>query len=192
MSIDLSGYTAVQVANFVRLNIPGYAVLRFSDFDRAFTVASESYTNIGSLLSIGDTFNEIRVLDKRITVGISGIPTGNIGDFLANNPRTGRIEIRQVFFDPATQQQLAITGNPALKFRGLVDNFSMTEDWNNETRTTNFTIQLNCISEISYLRTTIAGRRTNNRDQQRLFPGDLSMSRVFTITKTQFQFGKPQ
>lgn len=192
MSIDLSGFQAVQIANFVRLDIAGYQVLRFSDFNQPFVIDGETYSNIGSLLSIGESSNEVRVLDKRITVGISGIPAGSVTEFLANNPRSSRIIIRQVFFDPVTQQQLSIAGNPAIKFSGLVDNFSTVEEWNNDTRTTDFTILLNCVSEISYLRTTIAGRRTNDRDQKRLFPSDQSMSRVFTISKTQFQFGKPE
>jgi hypothetical protein len=192
MSINLSNFQAIQVANFVRLAVPNRPVVRFSDFNQPATVAGELYTDIGSLLSIGDTASELRVLDRTITVGVSGIPAGNIAEFLDNNPRTGLIDIRQVFYDPVTQQPLNITGNPALRFRGQVDNFSMTEDWNNETRTTSFTILFNCTSQISYLRSTIAGRRTNDRDQQRVAPGDLSMSRVFTITKTQFQFGKPQ
>jgi hypothetical protein len=192
MSIDLSGFTAIQVANFVRLDIPGYTVVRVSDFNKPLTVAGENYTDIGRLLNIGETFNEVRVLDKRITVSISGIPAGSVSEFLNNNPRTSRVDIRQVYFDPTTETPLGIAGNPAIKFRGLVDNFSMTEEWNNETRSTQFTILLNCISEISYLRTTVAGRRTNDRDQKRLFSSDQSMSRVFTITKTQFQFGKPE
>lgn len=191
MSINLAGFRAIQVANFVKLSVPGRPVVRFSDFNQTVTVAGEVYTDIGSLLSIGDTASELRVLDRRITVGVSGIPAGNIAEFLDNNPRTGSIDIRQVFFDPVTQQPLAIAGNPALRFRGLIDNFSMTEEWDLETRISSFNILFNCISQISYLRNTVAGRRTNDRDQQRVAPGDLSMSRVFTISRTRFQFGKP-
>lgn len=190
MSIDLSPYRAIQVANFVRLDIPNYAVLRFSDFGETYTIAGETYSNIGSLLSVGDTYSEIRALDRSITVGLSGIPTGSVPAILNNNPRGGTIDIRQAFFDPTDQTLLDIPGNPALQFRGLVDNYAMTEEWDSEARTSTFTIVLNCTSLIATLQSKITGRRTNDKDQQRLYPGDISMSRVFAITRTNFQFGK--
>ena len=89
MTINLAPYRAIQVANFVRLVIPNYATLRFSDYDKSYTIDGENYTNLGQLLSVGDTYSEIRALDKSITVGISGIPSGTVPAILANNPRGG-------------------------------------------------------------------------------------------------------
>lgn len=191
MALDLSTYRAVQTANYVKLVIPGYQTLRFSDDTKTRTIAGESYTNIGQLLFISESRSEIRALEREVSLGISGIPAGSIAEFLNNNPKGGTIEIRQAFFNPVNDTLLAITGNPLIKFKGLVSNFSMEEEWDTTSKTSSFTIVLQCTSLIVNLFNRVTGRRTNDSDQQALFPGDLSMSRVSTITRAQFQFGKP-
>lgn len=191
MALDLSSYRAVKSNNFVKLVIEDYDTLLFSDANTVLTIAGDEYTNIGQLLYISDSRSEIRALAQEITVGISGIPAGSIAEFLDNNPKGSTIEIRQAFFDPTTGALLAIEGNPLFKFKGLVSNFSMSEEWDNNSRTSSFTIVLQCSSLVTTILEKVAGRRTNDSDQQILYPGDLSMSRVVTITKAQFQFGKP-
>jgi hypothetical protein len=173
------------------LVIPDYQTLLFSDANTTLTIAGDTYTNIGQLLYIGESGSEIRALEQEITVGISGIPAGSIAEFLNNNPKGGSIEIRQAFFNPATGALLDIAGNPLFKFKGLVSNFSMNEEWDTTSRTSSFTIVLQCTSLITTILEKVSGRRTNDSDQQTLFPGDLSMSRVVTVTRAQFQFGKP-
>ena len=191
MALDLSGYRAVQTANFVKLVIPDYATLLLSDDKQTRTIAGDTYTNIGQLLYISESKSEIRVLEQEISVGISGIPAGSVAEILDNNPKGATIEIRQAFFDPTTGVLFNIAGNPLTKFRGLVSNYNMNEEWDTATRTASFTIVLQCTSLINNILEKINGRRTNDADQQQLYPGDLSMSRVSTITNAQFQFGKP-
>lgn len=191
MALNLSSYRAVESSNFVKLVIPDYQTLLFSDANRTLTIAGDTYTNIGQLLYIGDSKSEIRALEQETTVGISGIPAGSVAEILNNNPKGSAIEIRQAFFDPTSQALLNIEGNPLIKFKGLVNNFSMSEEWDNSTRTASFTIVMQCTSQITTVLEKITGRRTNDADQQALYPGDLSFSRVSTITRAQFQFGKP-
>jgi hypothetical protein len=142
-------------------------------------------------LYISESRSEIRALSQAITVGISGIPAGSVAEILDNNPKGSVIEIRQAFYDPTTGVLLPIAGNPLIKFKGLVSNYSMTEEWDNSTKTASFSIVLECTSLITNILEKVTGRRTNDADQQALYPGDLSMSRVSTITRAQFQFGKP-
>lgn len=191
MALNLSSYRAVETAYFVKLVVPNYQTLLFSNDNQVRTIAGNTYTNIGQLLYIGETHSEIRALQQEVSVGISGIPAGSIAQFLDHNPKGGTIEIRQAFFNPTTSALLAITGNPLLKFKGLVTNYSMEEQWDNPTKTQTFTIILQCSSLITAILDKVNGRRTNDSDQQALYPGDLSMSRVSTVTKAQFQFGKP-
>jgi hypothetical protein len=191
MALNLSTYRAVKTNNFVKLVIPNYQTLLFSDANTTLTIAGDTYTNIGQLLYIGESGSEIRALEQETTVGISGIPPGSVAEILNNNPKGGSIEIRQAFFDPATGVLLPISGNPLFKFKGLVTNYNMSEEWDNTSRTSSFTIVMQCTSLITTILEKVAGRRTNDADQQSLYPGDLSMSRVSTITRAQFQFGKP-
>lgn len=191
MTLNLSSYRAVKSNNFVKLTIPDYETLLFSDANTPLTIAGDAYTNIGQLLYISDSRSEIRALEQEITVGISGIPPGSVAEFLDNNPKGGSIEIRQAFFNPSSGVLLPIAGNPLFKFKGLVSNFSMSEEWDNASKTSSFTIVLQCTSLITTILEKVSGRRTNDSDQQTLYPGDLSMSRVVTVTRAQFQFGKP-
>lgn len=191
MTIDLRTYRAIQIANFVRLVIPGYATLRFSDYNQALTINGENYTNLGSLLNISEVYSELRAVEQEVTVSISGIPAGSVSEILANDPRGSEIQIRAGYFNPQTNTLLPLATNPVLKFRGLVTSLGMIEDWDSSSRLTSFTINLICNSLISLLVRRVAGRRTNTVDQQEISPGDLSMSRVSTITRAQFQFGKP-
>ena len=191
MAIDLSGYRAIQQASYVKLTIPGYATLLFSNDTQSRTIAGDTYTNIGQLLTISDFTTELRALEQEVSIGISGIPAGSIAQFLDHNPKGSTIEIRQALFDPATNTILNIAGNPMLKFKGIIMNFNTDENWDNATKTQTFTIVLLASSLMSTINKRITGRRTNDTDQQKLYPGDEAMSRVTTITKAQFQFGKP-
>lgn len=191
MAIDLSSYRAVQTANYIKLVVPGYATLKFSDDTQTRTIDGDSYTNIGQLLFVSESRSEIRALEQDLSIGISGIPAGSVEEFLDHNPKGSTIEVRQALFDPATNALLSITGNPLIRFKGIVNNFSMEETWDNAGKISTFNILLQCNSIVSLIKNKINGRRTNDADQQALYPGDLSMSRVAAITRAQFQFGKP-
>jgi hypothetical protein len=191
MALDLSSYRAVQTANFVKLVIEDYATILVSNAQVSQTIAGDTYTNIGQLLYISDSRSEIRALEQSVTVGISGIPAGSVAQILDNNPKGSAITIRQAFYDATTGTILSIAGNPLIKFRGIVTNYNMTEEWDNASKTASFSIVLECTSLITNILEKVSGRRTNDADQQTLYPDDLSMSRVSTITRAQFQFGKP-
>ena len=191
MALDLSSYRAVQTANFVKLVIEDYDTILVSNAQSSQTIAGDVYTNIGQLLYISDSRSEIRALEQSVTVGISGIPAGSVAEILDNNPKGSAITIRQAFYNPTTGAILSIVGNPLIKFKGVVTNYNMSEEWDNASKTASFTIVLECTSLITNILEKVSGRRTNDADQQTLYPDDLSMSRVSTITRAQFQFGKP-
>lgn len=191
MSVDLSAYRAIWPVLFVRLDIPNYAVLRFSDFNQSYTIGGEVYSNIGQLLSVTPSASEIRITENEMTVVISGIPAGSVSEILNNNPKGSEIIVRRGFFNPANATLLPVAGNPAIKFKGLVSNYGMNEEWDNTAKTSTFTISLICQSVVNILKNKVAGRRTNPYDQDLLYPGDKSMNRVPTISNSNFQFGAP-
>ncbi len=190
MSVNLSGYRSIQSALFVKIDIQGYDVLKFTDLGRSYTL-DDVYTNIGSLLSVTGTSSEIKATESELLVSISGIPTNAIAEILFNNPKGSSILVTRAFFQPQTGQLLSIAGNPAVKYEGFVVNYSMSEEWNFELQTSSNTITFNCTSVVSLLSKKTSGRRTNPYDQQRFYPGDVSMGRVPTISNSNFQFGAP-
>jgi hypothetical protein len=129
MSVNLSAYRAIQPVLFVQLDIPGYQILRFSDFTQPYTLNGVAYTNIGQLLSVSDSSSELRVTETEISVSLSGIPPGSVAEILNNNPKGSEITIQRGFFTPGTTNLLPVAGNPAIKFKGLVSNYAMDEEW---------------------------------------------------------------
>lgn len=189
MAIDLSSYNAIQTNLFVRLDIPGYQVLKFSDLAYSYTVNSESYTSLGQLLSITDSTSELRATEQEVSVGISGIPSQNITDILGHRVKGSDIKIYRGFFNPDSGQLLSITGNPALKFQGIVSNFDINDELDMGSQTGTITLTLTCTSIVSLLVNKTTGRRTNPLDMKQFYPTDVSMDRVPALANSNFNFG---
>ena len=164
MPLDLSSYSAIQTNLFVKVDIPDYDVLTFSDYHKSYSLSGTNYTGLGQLLVVTNTTSNLRATSQELSVTISGIPEANIPDILDNKVKGSRIEVYRAFFDTVTGEILSITGNPAGKFRGVVSNFDITDDL----------------------------RRTNPADEKLFFPSDLSMDRVPSLAKSNFNFGAPK
>ena len=189
MTIDLSAYRSVETALFCRVDVPDYAVLRFSNYNIPVSINSESYTNLGTLLGVTDSSSDIRASTGTLTVTISGIPDTSIAEVLAQRFKGSEIQIWRVFFDATTRQPLNITGNPAGRFSGIITNFSLEEDWSPGTTTTSNRIAFTCSSKIDILNTKVSGRRTNTNDMKAWYPSDVSMDRVMALSRSNYNFG---
>ena len=189
MSIDLTGYSNLQANNFVKIVVPDYAILTFSDYHKNYTVDGTNYTGLGSLMSIGQNRDEIRATSADTTVTVAGIPTTVVSDIL-NYPLNGcAMQVWRVFFNPETGAMLSITGNPLQKFKGYVDNFAITEEPGSYTEAGTVVLTFTARSQMDLLARKRAGRATNPTDEKRFFPNDLSMDRVPTLANSKFNFG---
>lgn len=187
MAIDLSSYRSIQTNLFVKLVIPGYSTLTFSDYHKNYTISGTDYTGLGQLLSVGNTEDSLRAAPSDITVAISGIPSQNVTDILDNKIKGSACEIYRGFFNVDTGALLSIAGNPAGKFQGVVSNYDITDDLAMGDDTGTVTLSLTVTSVVELLQNKITGRRTNPQD----FPnGD--MARVLPLQKSNFNFGAPQ
>ena len=189
MSIDLSTYATIQTAMFCRIDVPDYAVLRFSNYNRPVTINSESYTNLGTLLGVTDSSSDIRAVAGTVTVSIAGIPDSSIAEVMTQQFKGSRIQIWRVFFDAASGQVLNITGNPAGRFQGVITNWSLEEDWTQGSTSTTNRIAFTCSSRVNLLNTKTSGRCTNSQDQKAWYPTDVSMDRVAQLANTNYNFG---
>ena len=187
--LDLSSYTSIQTNLFVRLDIPGYQVLKFSDFSVPYTIESESYTALGQLLSISDSSSELRATPQEVTVAIAGIPNANVTDIINNPVKGSNIKIYRAFFNPSTGQLLSLAGNPAQKFQGIVSNYDITDELDMGSLTGTITVTLTCTNVVELLNNKVAGRRTNTVDQKTYYPSDISMDRVYALVNSNFNFG---
>jgi hypothetical protein len=189
--MDLSSYTSLQTNLFVRLDIPSYSVLRFSDYHKDYDINSETYDGVGSLLALTSTKKEITSTNQEITVAISGIPSANLTAATQANIKGSSVKIYRGIFDKNTGDLLSITGNPELKFSGIINSVTYAEDYDVQNKSSSFSIIFICTSSLSVLKRTKSGRRTNPIDQERLYTGDTSMKRVPEIKNSNFNFGAP-
>lgn len=186
MAIDLSSYRSIQTNLFVKLIIPGYDTLTFSDYHKDYTISGTIYSGLGQLLSVSNTNDDLRAAPSELSLSISGIPSGNISDILDNKVKGSQCQVYRAFFDPTTGNLLSISGNPAGKFQGIVSNYDISDDLDMGSSTGSFTLTLTVTSVVELLQNKINGRRTNPAD----FPnGD--MDRVLPLQKSNFNFGAP-
>lgn len=186
MAIQLS-QTSVQTNLFVRLDIPGYEVLRFSDHHRIIDIDGESYNGLGQLMSLTDTVDQLRATASEVSLTISGIGSEHVPEIATLAIKGSKCTIFRGFFDAETGVLLPIDGNPAGKFSGVVSNFELLDDLEMGADTSTFTLLLTVTSIIEILRNKINSRRTSPAD----FPNGL-MDRVPALAKTNFNFGAPQ
>lgn len=191
MTINLSAYRNIQTNLFVKLDIPGYQILTFSDLHKSISFGGTSYTGLGQLLAITNTTSNLRASPEDVSITISGIPTTNIADILNNKIKGSSIKIYRGFFNPSTGELLNIAGNPAGKFQGVVSNFDITDDLEMGSDTGTISLTLTCTSVVELLNNKITGRRTNPIDQNIFYPNDTAMDRVPSLAKSNFNFGAP-
>ena len=187
--IDLSLYSAVDTALCARIDVPGYAVLRFNDSSRSVVISGETYPGLGNLLSITDSSMNLRVSPGNLSITISGIPSTSIAEIVNNRIRGSAVTIWRVFRNATTGEVLNINGNPMGRFTGIVSNYSLEETWDNDSLSATNTILLDCASTIEVLNNKVSGRRTNSQDQKSWYPSDVSMDRVANLANSNFNFG---
>jgi len=197
MSVDLSGYqTAVGVCQCVKLDIPGYSVLRLSTYHKAINIVEPDgvtyqYEPAGILLSISEGVSELRASSVETSVALSGIPIEYAQGVQAVRIRGSRIDIYRVFTDPVTDTVLSIAGNPVFMFRGVVTNYGFSESFNEFSSDASLSVNLSCSSLVDMLNTKITGRRTNGESMREFYDSDTSFDRVVDLIGRPFDFGAP-
>lgn len=202
MPINLSTYDSIETGLFVRIEVDYYktspsatptsTVLRFSDYKGTVTINGESYVGLGRLLSITGSSSELKPTSGSVTVTVSGIPNTSIAEIVNSRMKGCPVEIYRVVFDPVTGTQLAISGNPAGRFFGIVSNYTLEEDYDLDNRVATNTISMICTSNIDFLQNKIAGRKTNPESMKKFYPTDISFDRVPSLVGANFNFGAKQ
>ena len=178
---------------FIDLTVNG-TVYRISNAYAPLTWQGNTYTQLGNFLGISEIQDDLKATNNQISVSLSGIPpddgSPNYMNIVLNSAVKGsRIQIYRAFFD--VNSGYFNPNQVYQRFNGYVSNYSLNENWDQDNKLTTNSIALQCSSVNGIIEKQYSGRRTNDTDQQKLYPGDEAMSRVTTITKAQFQFGKP-
>jgi hypothetical protein len=177
---------------FVKLDIPDYDILTFSDYHKSYTLNGTTYQGLGQLLSISDTASSLRATGQELTISISGVPDGNIADVLTTPIKGSSLTILRAFFDSTTGALLSIAGNPVGKFNGVISNYTIADDLGEGDRTGSLTITFVATNVVDLLNNKVTGRRTNPLDEKEFYPTDQSFDRVPSLAQSNFNFGAPQ
>lgn len=140
---------------------------------------SINYIALGNLLSFSDLEESTEIRAGSFNVVLSGVNQANIAVALTENFIERRIVIRRGLLDVND----AIVVDPVILHDGRIDGWNLNEDVTNGTST----IKWNAASHwIDFER--VAGRRTNNEDQQVWFPGDKFFE--FAAQNDEIRWGK--
>jgi|TARA_R110000868_G_scaffold223203_2_gene475044 hypothetical protein len=182
---------SIRHAEFVKLSVgePVSAEYLFCNAASPITVGTDTFNNLGSLLSVGDVQRDVKATSDDMTIQLTGIDPTNIALILSSDIKGSLIEVWRGFLD--TNNQIITT--PTLQFfkryQGIINNVSIAENWDTEKRIRVATCNVSCSSMRRILENRIAGIRTNKNNWQFIYPTDESMNRPDEIANTYFDFG---
>jgi hypothetical protein len=189
--VPLTPFLAIESHLFVRID-DNVSVLRFSDYRQNFSINGENYLAVGNFLGVTASSSDLRATGNSMTITLSGVPNSSISDVLNRKIKGAAVRVYRVAFNVTTGQALDIEGNPMGRFRGFVNNYTISEDYDVQNRSTTSTISFICASAVDVLSNKVSGRLTNPDSMRRFFPSDASMDRVPALQNTVFDFGVPK
>jgi len=156
---------------------------------KPFTYNTNTYTELGSFLSISEFPEDIRTTNGDISLTLSGIPSEqNYLSLILTEPiKGGNVTVYRGFYDLTTHE--LDTSEVYQRFKGVITNFAIQEDFTAGVELTN-SVTVTCASINTLLQNRISGQRTNPDDRARLFPNDQVFARVPELYNISFDFGK--
>lgn len=180
---------AISHAVFIDLTLDGTTYYLSSAY-KPITHGGNTYTELGALLQVSSITEDLKTTNGDITVSLSGIPSdANYMNIVLNTPiKGGEIVINRGFFN--TNTMAFISGAMYERYRGIITNYSITEEASYLTGELAQTISITCASLNTLLESKVTGQRTNGTDRKRFYPGDISFDRVKALQNTNFDFGR--
>jgi hypothetical protein len=200
---QLSEYSQIRSHLLVKVNVEFYKttpaaefeskVLTFSDLNRNSTIEFEgdTYMGLGKLMGITAANSELQPSSSELSITLSGIAPNSIFEIVNSKIKGCPVWIYRAVFDPATNTLIQLPANPFERFRGFVNNYTLTEDYDVVSRRASNTLTLICKSNLDVMQNKITGRLTNPSSWKRYSPTDLCMDRVPALQDTSFNFGAP-
>ena len=175
-SLNLTGYSAIKQAAFVRMVIPNYGIIRFSSHDVPFNIVetdniSYTYLPMGILLGISEFNNELSPSGSDVTISLSAIDQSFVASMMDYKLKGSAVTIRRAFFNATTGVALNTPGNPSVRFKGVIANYSFNDEFNQFSNTATTTVSVSCSSIVKVLEQKIVGQRTNDYERKYNFPG---------------------
>lgn len=146
------------------------------------TIASESYSGVGSFLGVSSIEESEEFKATGLELTLSGIPTSLIGTMLTDNYQGSLVTVFFGFIDEASTG-ISIIADPFIVYKGLVDTLELSEN------AQNVTAKLKVESRLIAMEETKA-RRYTNEDQQITHSSDTSLRFVAGLQDKEIAWGK--
>ena len=186
---------SIRHAEFVKLSIGPLgsptAVYTYCNAGGPVVVNGTTFSNLGSLLTVGDVQRDIKATSDDMTIALTGLNPSNVSIILSATIKGSIVEVWRGFLDSNNQIITTPTTQFFKRYQGIINNVSITEDYNTQMRTRIATCSISCSSMRRILENRISGIKTNQKSWQEFYPGDTSMNRVAEIQSTYFDFGAP-
>lgn len=170
-------------------------VYYLSDAYKTYTVDTNDYTELGAFLQISAVDDNLRTTNGDIQISLAGIPSSSTGTevnylnlILTEPVKGGNVTIRRAFMDTGTDQ--LDTGNVYTRFKGVITNFTINEQFNFLTKQNDYGVTVQVASINTLLETRISGQKTDPTSRKSFFPNDDSFDRIPDLFNTSFDFGK--
>ena len=180
--------SSIRYAEFIRLTMPSN-VYTFCNASAPITVNGMTFTNLGSLLQISDIKRDIKANSSDLNISLTGVDGTNVSIILSSEIKGSQIEVWRGFLDSNNQIIQTPTQQFFKRYQGIVSNYSITEDWNEQMRSRVATVGISCASFRTILENRVGGGRTTPKIWQAFYPNDNSMNRVPAIAGSYFDFG---
>ena len=178
----------IKHALFIDLTLGGTTYYISSAY-KPITYNSNTYTELGAFLQLGEIQEDIKTTNGDIAIGLAGIPSDNdYINLMLNTPiKGGEVTVYRGFFNDDLSLDSA---NVFQRFKGVITNFAIEEDVDVLEGVRTNSISVACSSIVTILENKTSGQRTSPIDRNRLFPGDQTFKRVPDLQFVQFDFGR--
>lgn len=193
-TINAVNSPSIRHAEFVRMVVGqtgSTTTYTFCNAAAPVTVSGITFTNLGALLGVGDVQRDIKATSDDMTISLTGIDPTWVSVILGTYIKGSTVEVWRGFLDSNNQIITTPTTQFFKRYQGIINNVSITENFDSQMRTRVATCSVSCSSMRRILENRMSGVKTNQQSWQFFYTADTSMNRVATIANTYFDFGKP-
>lgn len=193
-TINAVNSSSIRHAEFVRMVVGqtgSTTTYTFCNAAAPVTVSGITFTNLGALLGVGDVQRDIKATSDDMTISLTGIDPTWVSVILGTYIKGSTVEVWRGFLDSNNQIITTPTTQFFKRYQGIINNVSITENFDSQMRTRVATCSVSCSSMRRILENRMSGVKTNQQSWQFFYTADTSMNRVATIANTYFDFGKP-
>jgi hypothetical protein len=144
------------------------------------THEGQTYTALGSLLSVSGVTTQVSTSQTEVTISVGGItPDADFQEIVRNNPiRGGEVIVRRLLDDSIDNIQGGEATDDWISFRGIINTYALRETYETVVGASTLVLVLNALSIQDFLYTQYRGEITNGSDRRRYYADDVSFDNV--------------